>query len=161
MSLNHIIQGGPGPNLPLRGSSLLINGVPITGGSSTDTLVETKMNFPGGDTLYSYRYTTLKIGSVTMVMLHLPSNIQSASGSDAAITFNASLPQELAPIASSYSNWTILCVNNSGFVNGSLSIQPTGFISITSGVDQDYFTGSGNCGIAADAFICWNLSNNQ
>ena len=162
---NEVVNG----NVNILGTTTVTN-LNVTGtisgggvGSSSDTRIVTTMNGPGFSVPYTYHITALIIGSVTHVTLHLPGNIQTASGSPAAITFGMNIPVPLAPTVSSFASWPVLVATYNGTSNveqfGYISIEPTGVIIISSDAAGDFFAVGGNCGFE-DLFVSWDLSSN-
>lgn len=141
----------------LTGSSS--SGVP----SSADLRVSTMMNGPGFSVPYIYHITSSVIGSVTHVTLHLPGNIQTASGSPTIITFNDNIPLNLTPNVSSFASWPVLVATYNGSSNigqfGYVSIQSSGVLTIYSDAAGDAFAVGGDCGFE-DLFVSWDLSSN-
>ncbi|HXS60458.1 MAG TPA: hypothetical protein VN703_06565, partial [Candidatus Sulfopaludibacter sp.] len=108
---------------------------------------------------YIYHVSSISVGGVTHVSLHLPSNIQTIQASD-TIQFTQGIPENLWPTASSNVYFGVSVIQDGITYLGRLFINPSnGSIQIYADMDGASFGGSSG-GLPADIFVSWDLSSN-
>lgn len=160
MSLNHILVGGPGPDLALRSASLVLPGGSVSSNSGSIQSVTSTIAGIGTSAVYIYNLNSVISGNAKHVILALPRvSLTAAGGVSSALVIADAIPVGSRPnvtAGATAANW-IAQVNNNGTLSvGVVNIASTGVITIYGSIINGNFT-TGSTGGFQDLYISWSL----